>query len=71
MSTAVGFHSGSNPLSLMSCVRESSPSQELGSDMENEKNGKPYHFCNANQFPLPTLLVIIYYMRVVKNSHTN
>lgn len=40
MSTAVGSHSGSNPLSLMSCVRESSPLQDLGSDAENEKNGK-------------------------------
>ncbi|XP_074037834.1 uncharacterized protein isoform X5 [Leptinotarsa decemlineata] len=35
-SAAVGTHSGAGPLSLMSCVRESSPLQDFDSD--NEKN---------------------------------
>lgn len=36
MSTAVS----TSPLSLMSCVRESSPSHDTSSDLEVEKNGK-------------------------------
>ncbi|KAG5873674.1 hypothetical protein JTB14_017151 [Gonioctena quinquepunctata] len=35
-SAAVGTHSGAGPLSLMSCVRESSPLQDF--DPDNEKN---------------------------------
>lgn len=58
MSTAVGSHSGSSPLSLMSCVRESSPSQDLGSDTENEKTGKctiPYYqITHSARATLPT-----------------
>ncbi|XP_065158681.1 uncharacterized protein [Atheta coriaria] len=38
MSTAVSGHSGAGPLSLMSCVRESSPPQDTGSEYEPEKN---------------------------------
>lgn len=37
-SAAVGTHSGAGPLSLMSCVRESSPLQDFDSD--SERNGK-------------------------------
>ncbi|CAG9762967.1 unnamed protein product [Ceutorhynchus assimilis] len=34
MSTTVGAHSGAGPLSLMSCVRESSPLQDYETDIE-------------------------------------
>lgn len=40
MSTAVSTHTGAGPLSLMSCVRESSPPQDAETDYEIEKNGK-------------------------------
>ncbi|KAK4887753.1 hypothetical protein RN001_004024 [Aquatica leii] len=35
-STAVGTHTGAGPLSLMSCVRESSPQESIG-DIDNDK----------------------------------
>ncbi|GJQ65610.1 hypothetical protein Trydic_g7705 [Trypoxylus dichotomus] len=38
MSTAVSTHTGAGPLSLMSCVRESSPPQDAETEYENEKN---------------------------------
>lgn len=41
-STAVGTHAGTASLSLMSCVRESSP-QESIPDIENDKNGKTFN----------------------------
>lgn len=39
--SAVGVsHSGTGSLSLMSCVRESSPPQDLGPEHETEKSSK-------------------------------
>lgn len=43
-SAAVSTHSGAGPLSLMSCVRESSPPQDVGSEYEIDKNGKNNYF---------------------------
>uniref|UniRef100_A0A6P7FQ65 Uncharacterized protein LOC114331514 isoform X5 n=1 Tax=Diabrotica virgifera virgifera TaxID=50390 RepID=A0A6P7FQ65_DIAVI len=40
MSAAVGTHSGAGPLSLMSCVRESSPLQDFDSDTEKSVASK-------------------------------
>lgn len=39
-SAAVSTHSGAGPLGLMSCVRESSPPQDLGNEYDMDKNGK-------------------------------
>ncbi|XP_066154495.1 muscle M-line assembly protein unc-89-like isoform X2 [Euwallacea fornicatus] len=46
MSATVGAHSGTGPLSLMSCVRESSPLQ----DFEQEKNVSKRKFWNPKKW---------------------